>query len=199
MVTRLHQERVNFIFDFRLPLPVRLSVESLFVVSPESKINPKVIFITHHENYLGQFIKNIGAQIQLTMWSFSLYYKLWKDDTAVAQPCADNCDNEKNLYEAKFSFVLNDVDFISRFFLKWPEGKEFWHKISLATWTSGWTSGLNSWQVLITCASSVSSSSSHPQVYGRMEKLLICSVNTNTKPALIEVNHRAPGLTANQK
>ena len=53
MVTRLHQERVNVIFDFRLPLPVRFSVKSLFTVSPESKINPKVIFITHHENYLG--------------------------------------------------------------------------------------------------------------------------------------------------
>ena len=53
MVTRLHQEWVNFIFDFRLPLPVRFSVKSLFAVSPESKISPKVIFITHHENYLG--------------------------------------------------------------------------------------------------------------------------------------------------
>ena len=53
MATRLHQEWVNFISNFRFPLPVEFLMESLF---SDPKINPKVIFITHHENYLGWFI-----------------------------------------------------------------------------------------------------------------------------------------------
>ena len=39
--------------NFRFPLPVEFLMESLF---SDPKINPKVIFITHHENYLGWFI-----------------------------------------------------------------------------------------------------------------------------------------------
>ena len=35
-------------FHFRFPLPVEILVESLL---SDPKINPKVIFITHHENY----------------------------------------------------------------------------------------------------------------------------------------------------
>ena len=53
MATRWHQEWVNFISYFRFPLPVEILVESLL---SDPKINPKVIFITHHENYLGWFI-----------------------------------------------------------------------------------------------------------------------------------------------
>lgn len=50
----------NYVLPVLLPVIISYT-ESLHWVGPESEIKPKVIFITHHENYLGWFIKDIGA------------------------------------------------------------------------------------------------------------------------------------------
>ena len=66
----------NYVLPVLLPVIIS-HTESLVWVGPETEIKPKVIFITHHENYLGWFIKDIGG---LTFESVS--YESGSNDTA---------------------------------------------------------------------------------------------------------------------